>query len=239
MGFFAFLRPTLGLLNQRIFAALRLSVLPVLCGLGIWMLGRLYAGGEPSTGLSYLCFVLLELLALCFCHAWFAIRWMRLVLLGEPQTAIGGLFPPRAWRRYGLRLFGLACGFWVVAEGVIATTDHFWTLRPTGEWVRYITLYLGLAFVFHRISPVLAGVPVGAPLTRGEAWRATRGANRACLGLAAGTLLLSSILKFPLAPEGAEISAYEPLFIVAAFWIQVLAFTSAVTVVYRRTVMGE
>lgn len=237
MRLFAFIWPTLALLNDRIFAGVRLSVLPILGALGVWMVGRLYAGLFEGRGLETLGFVMLELLALCFCHAWFAIRWLRLILKGEPQTAIGGDFPPRAWRRYALRLFGLALAFWLTAEGVIWASDRLWAPGNVGEWLRYISLYIALGWLFFRISPVLVGAPLGDPLSRRQAWDATRGTNLPCLGLAIGTLLLSSLLKFPMTPDGGEISAFEPLYIVAAFWLQVLAFTGAITVVYRDTVM--
>lgn len=237
MRFLAFIWPTLAVLNRRIFPGLRLSVLPVLAALGIWMVGRLYSGAIGTSASAIIGFVLMELLALCFCYAWFAIRWHRLLLLNEPQTALGGNFPPRAWRRYALRLFAIAAVFTLFSGAVKVISGNIWTLGITGEWIRYILLYLFLGWLFHRLSPALASVPLGAPLTRGEAWRATRGANLPILGLSAGTLAISTLLAFPMTPQGSEITAFEPLYIVAAFWVQVLVFTTSITVVYRETVM--
>lgn len=236
MTFLAFIWPTLAVLNRRIFAGLRLSVLPVLAALGIWLVGRLYSGAIGTSALAIIGFLLLELLLLCFCYAWFAIRWHRLLLLNEPQSAIGGRFPPRALRRYALRLFALGTGFLLATLFIKILTNALWVHGMLGEWIRYVLLYLFFGWLFHRLSPALASVPLGDPLSRRDAWRATRGTDVQCLGLAFGTLLISTALAFPLTPDGSEITAFEPLYMVVAFWVQVLVFTTSITVVYQRTV---
>lgn len=233
----AFIWPTLAVLNRQILSAVRLSVLPVLAAVGVWMAGRLYLLPDlPPTVTGVVGYVAIELLGLSFCFAWFAIRWHRLLLLGEAQTALGGVFPPRALRRYALRLFGLLAALMLGGLLLSLVVDAI-VPRDSGGLLRRVGFSLLGTYLFFRFSPALVGVPLGAPLTRGQSWRTTGRSPLPCLGLALGSLLITTFLQLPLTPADTAMTPFEPLYIVVTFWVQVLVFATAVSVVHRQTVM--
>lgn len=238
MRFLAFLWPTLAVLNRNVFAALRLSVLPVLAAVGVWVAARSYAPLIGGSALHMMAYLLAVLFALCLCYAWFAIRWHRFLLRKETQSALGGSFPPRTLRRYTLRLFALVAAILVASFLIAVITDPGGEMGLPAQWLRYFMVYMASGWVFYRLSPALAGVPLAQPLTRIEAWRATRGTDFACLGITFGTFLLTTLLQIPMTPEGADITPLEPLYITVSFWVQVLVFTTSVSVVYHATVMA-
>ncbi|MFW2588354.1 hypothetical protein [Sagittula sp. SSi028] len=234
--FLAFIWPTLAVLNRRIFAGLRLSVLPVLAAVGVIMLGRswsFYLVGRNALGI--LAFLTVEGIALSLCFAWFAIRWHRCLLLQDPQTALGGEFPPRSLRRYSLRLFGLGAAMTAALIVMSLISGDGWHDGSLRAVVLQTLFSICVAWAFYRFSPLLVGVPLGDPPSRVQAWRQTRKAKLPCLGLAVGTVAISLLLALPVLPDHTPITALEPVYIITSIWVQMLVVATALSVVHQKT----
>lgn len=121
----------------------------------------------------------------------FAVRWHRLMLLGELSPPPQRVFA-RAWLRfigYSVAVYAAGLGFfalvWYAGLARPAGTDQIAAIKSAAVAALGVALSLGVA----RFSLVFPAAAFGAPVAPGTAWRAMRGnAWRLLLASLVGTL---------------------------------------------------
>lgn len=221
-----------------------LLVVVLVLGTGGVMMGRMdssLAVGSYGMGAIFVTAVLSIVIWL-----WIAVAWHRFVLREEMPTGFLPAFNGGAIGAYlvaciifGLILFAVALPI-ALLSGLILAPMVMTTAGPPGivtGFVMFVVIYLPLAYVAYRISPILPSAALGARLPVREAWYATGAAGIDFIGLAVVSVMASYVLNLP----GILMADSLPGVIwgFAANWISVMVGASVLTTIYGHYVEGR
>jgi hypothetical protein len=230
--------------------ALRISVGPMLLvlvmtlvfGTGVAMSRQDPAQMMQSGGAVFGGF--LTLIVLIIAGVWVAVAWHRFVLREEVPTGPlppfnGGAIGSYIWAGiiFGLVLFLVAIPFIVIAGILIAP------LAMSGQQpglvaglIGFLILYLPLAYIGYRISPILPSAALQARMPLKEAWYATGTSGAAFVALTIVSVLASFLIALP----GQALPSFlATLWDFAAQWLTIMVGASVLTTIYGHYVEGR
>lgn len=194
------------------------------------------AGAQAQLLQDHWPYFLLAVIASVAAYLWTAVAWHRYVLAEEAPGPLGPQWHgPEIgnylWRSFlaGLIfvfvgfLFGFVIGFISAASGA-----------PAG--VKVILTQLGTVVpclvVFFRLSPIFPAAALGAPITFGEAWSATKGATGSLFLLALVSVVSNLVLALPtsLLTQGAPILGLA--WSAAVQWLSLMFGVSVLSTIY-------
>lgn len=180
---------------------------------------------------------LLTLILAVVAFVWIAVAWHRYILLDEMPA---GQFPEFNGQRllnYGLYSIGLAfLGF--IVSFVLAAIVGIVAVPLLGMVGAFITGVVGLAaalIIGYRLAPLLPAVAIGKPLTLGQAWEATNGANVPIIILAVLSAVAAIVIDIPafvLGMAGPIGGFLALLWTLATGWVKMLVGVSILTTLY-------
>jgi hypothetical protein len=202
------------------------------------MTSRMQAGTYPVFG------VFLTTLTMIVTGLWVAVAWHRFVLREEVPTGLLPHFNSGATGAYivagiifGLVLIAVAIPFALIAGLLFAP------MAMTGGEPGLVTgfagvliLYLPIAYVGYRISPILPSAALQARMPLKEAWYATGTSGAAFVVLTVTTVLASYLLGLPgqILP-----GVLAVLWAFLVQWATVLVGASILTTIYGHYVEGR
>jgi len=206
---------------------------------GADMSERMMRGDYPFFG-AFVTFVALIVISL-----WIAVAWHRFILREEVPTgplpvfnagAIGAYFV--AGIIFGLILIVVAIPFGILGGIVVAPMMMASGGEPglVAGFLMFVIIYLPVAYVAYRISPILPSAALQARMPLKEAWYATGTSGAAFVVLTVVSVLAGWLLNAP--------AAVLPgiLGVIWAFlsnWITVLVGASILTTIYGHYVEGR
>ncbi len=168
---------------------------------------------------------------------WIAVAWHRYILLDEvPEGQFPAFNSSRMLSYAGYSILvgviGLVLSFVVTAVvGLVAVP----LLGIVGGVITGLLGLAALLIVGYRLGPILPASAVGKPLTIGQAWAATNGANVPIIILAvisAGAALIIDIPAFVLMLAGPIGGFLALLWTLATGWVKMLVGVSILTTLY-------
>ena len=196
-------------------------------------LGTLVNTGRVSGFGAFVMFIVSIVVSL-----WIAVAWHRFILLEEaPEgvipafngAAIGSYFV--ACLIFGLILILIAIPVGFLAGLVILPFAMAGGGQPglVGAFLFGALLYLPLAYVGYRISPILPSAALGERMPLKEAWYATGTSGAAFVVLTVVSVLASLILQWPSGVLGWPIG---PVWLFLVQWATVLVGASILTTIF-------
>lgn len=175
---------------------------------------------------------------------WIAVAWHRYVLLDEVPA---GQFPAfNSSRLLSYAAYSLLIGIIaIVIMFVVSAIIGIVAVPLLGIVGGIITGVAGVAaalIVGYRLGPILPASAIEKPLTMGQAWAATNGANAAIIILAIISAIASFVIDIPAmililaGPVGGFLGL---LWTLATGWIKMLVGVSILTTLYGHYVEGR
>jgi hypothetical protein len=180
---------------------------------------------------------LVTTILLLIVSVWVAVAWHRFVLREEVPTGPlppfnGGAIGSYLWAGiiFGLVLFLVAIPFGLLAGILVAPA-----VMSGGEpglfvgLIGFLILYLPLAYVGYRISPILPSAALQARMPLKEAWYATGTSGAAFVALTVVSVLASFVISLP----GQVLpSILGVLWAFAVQWLTIMVGASILTTIY-------
>ncbi|RYE07724.1 MAG: hypothetical protein EOP22_16485 [Hyphomicrobiales bacterium] len=187
--------------------------------------------------------VLVVLLVSIAASMWVAVAWHRYVLLDEmpgafaPPLRLGRLLPYFGRSLLLGMIGGVLGGLLYVAVAFLSILLLAARANPALISLAFIAVaFIGLfaiAIIAYRLSITLAASAVERPISLGEAWAATRGANGTIGLLALLSLLAIAVVAVVTSALDAYVGVWAgALWQLFASWIQLLAGVSIITTLY-------
>jgi hypothetical protein len=176
---------------------------------------------------------------------WMAVAWHRYVLLDEFPS---GLLPEfNGSRMLSYFLYSLLIGIIGFAASfvIIAILGMFLAVAAGMIGFGLIIAIVSLAImliVSYRLGPILPATAVGKPITLGQAWTATNGANGAIIVLALVSAICAIVIDLPAAlfsaagPVGGFLAL---LWTLGTGWVKLIVGISILTTIYGHYVEGR
>jgi len=232
----------IGMVVKNIGAALRLTAVPMLT----LLLLTLVLGGtramlaEPEGAAPDGAMVLLSLLQLAV-TLWIAVAWHRFILLGEGPEGILPPFNGRALAAYlwagvifALLLIAVAVPFGALAGVIVGPmiVAEGGAVGGGAALVLFLMLWLPVAYVSYRISPILPSAAIGDRLPLKEAWYATGTGGAAFIVLALASILVVWGLNMPVGLLLPFSMALAFIWAFAVQWAVMLGAASVLTTIF-------
>lgn len=231
--------------------AVRLSAGPMLLVLVVALIfgtGFVLTGEDQSSRITQGTFpvlgVFLTTAVMILSGLWVAVAWHRFVLREEGPT---GFLPPFhggaigayvvAGFIFALVLIAVAIPFALVAGILLAPVAMSGGQPgPVAGFIGFLVLYVPIAYVAYRISPILPSAALQARMPLKEAWYATGTSGAAFVVLTFVSVLASFLIGLP-----AQIlpGILAVLWAFAAQWVSVLVGASILTTIYGHYVEGR
>lgn len=168
---------------------------------------------------------------------WIAVAWHRYILLDEQPAGQLPAFNGRRMVNYGLYSIGIGfLGF--IVSIVLAAIVGIIAVPLLGVVGGMITGLIGLAaalIIFYRLAPLLPAIAIGKPLTMGQAWEATNGANVPIIILAVLSAVAALVIDIPafiLMNAGPIGGFLALLWTLCTGWVKMLVGVSILTTLY-------
>lgn len=187
---------------------------------------------------------LLTVILAIVAFVWIAVAWHRYILLDEVPA---GRFPEfNSQRMISYATYSVGIGFLgFLVSLVLAAVIGIVAVPLLGVVGGVITGLVGLAaalIVFYRLAPLLPAAAIGKPLTIGQAWEVTNGANVPIIILAivsAIAALAIDIPAFVFAMAGPVGGFLTLLWTLCTGWVKMLVGVSILTTLYGHYVEGR
>jgi len=202
-------------------------------------LGTLIQAGAVSAGGAFLAFLVTIVTSL-----WIAVAWHRFILLEEVPGAALPAWSGRAIGSYlwagiifGLILILIAVPFSLLA-GLLLTPALMTGQEPglIAGLLLLLLVYLPIAYVGYRISPILPSAALGDRMALKDAWYATGTSGAAFVVLTIASVLAGIIVIAPADWLGPWLG---PIWLFLAQWATLLVGASILTTIYGHYVQGR
>lgn len=180
---------------------------------------------------------LLTVILAVVAFVWIAVAWHRYILLDEMPAGQFPEFNGQRMLNYGLYSIGIGL-LGAIVSFVLAAVIGIIAIPLLGVVGGFITGIVGLAaalIIFYRLAPLLPAVAIGKPLTLGQAWEATNGANVPIIILAVLSAVAAIAIDIPAfilamaSPIGGFLAL---LWTLATGWVKMLVGVSILTTLY-------
>lgn len=186
----------------------------------------------------------LTTIVLIIVSVWVAVAWHRFVLREEvPSGPLppfnGGAIGAYIWAGiiFGLVLFAVAIPFVIIA-GILIAPMAISGREPglVAGFIGFLILYLPVAYIGYRISPILPSAALQARIPLKDAWYATGTSGAAFVALTVVSVLAGFLINLP-----AQIlpSFLAVLWGFLAQWLTVMVGASVLTTIYGHYVEGR
>lgn len=203
------------------------------------MTGRIETGNFPFLG-AFLTMIVLIVLSM-----WIAVAWHRFILREEVPTGALPRFDGGAiWSYFvagvifGLILILVSIPFGILGGVLVAPMIMGRGGEPglIAAFLLFIIVYLPVAYVAYRISPILPSAALKARMPLKEAWYATGTSGSAFVALTVVSVLAAWLLN---APAQVLPGVLAVIWAFLANWVTVLVGASILTTIYGHYVEGR
>lgn len=186
----------------------------------------------------------LTMIVLAIVSIWIAVAWHRFVLREEVPTGPlppfnGGAIGSYIWAGiiFGLVLFVVAIPF-VILAGLLVAPVAVAGREPglIAGFIGFLILYLPLAYVGYRISPILPSAAIEARMSLKDAWYATGTSGAAFVVLTIISVLAGFLIGLPAQILPGFVAV---LWAFAVQWVTVVVGASILTTIYGHYVEGR
>lgn len=214
-----------------------------------WFIGGGFVAGADMAamfraGAASIGGALVSLIVTAITSLWIAVAWHRFILREETP---GGPVPPFngpaisayfiASVIFFLVLFVLSIPISIIA-GIVLAPLFMAGVQPgiIGGMILGLVVYLPVAYVGYRISPILPSAALGDRMPLRDAWYATATSGSAFIVLAALSVVVSLVISAPATLLGTVIGS---LWSFVIQWATVLVGASILTTIYGHYVEGR